>query len=412
MDKSNKHIFFLNFISLFSVKGFDLVITLGLIPYFIVKVGTANYGNYAFIMALMMFFVNILNYGFDLSAVRSIASNRNNDDKMNSVFNEVFSVKLFLIIVLYVIAILLLLIVPRFWKEKELFIFGSLVLIGDFFSLRWFFVGIEKMKFITVISFISNVIFVGLVLLLVKKKSDYILIPLAEAIGMFIVSGLFFIWVIRDHKINIKLLSLKEVVVYLRTNISSLVNLLLPSTTSILIVFLVGIFGIPYEVALTQVGVKISNAFSTVNTVLSTIFYSMINREAGKMMHTRYILLGIGFFLSMVMYFGSSFLIRNWLKLESDSHINYTVQIVQILSPIPFLMGMISCYGINGLLVFHKDKLYSSITLGTSLFIVVFGFFSITKFAILGGAITLVSGRMLYAFLSFYFYKTKIGFNQ
>jgi hypothetical protein len=190
---------------------------------------------------------------------------------------------------------------------------------------------------------------------------------------------------------------------------NAFVNLLLPSTTGVLIVFLVGVFGLPYDVALTQVGIKITSAFATVNTVLTTIFYPMVNREKKNMQPTRYVLIGSGLILSCFMYMGSDFLISNWLHLEEKLDVNHAVTIIEILSPIPFLMGVISSYGINGLLVYLKDQLYRRITVVSTFFIVCSSCFLIPNFPVLGGAITFVIGRALYAILSFYFFNKTVS---
>ena len=70
-----------NTLSLLTLKAIELGLTIGLIPYLILKVGFHNYGVYVFAMSLMLFFVNILSYGFDLSTVREISKNKNEDRK-------------------------------------------------------------------------------------------------------------------------------------------------------------------------------------------------------------------------------------------------------------------------------------------------------------------------------------------
>ena len=409
MNKFKIYHFSQNLVSLFTVKGLDLALTLGLIPYLILKVGITNYGNYAFAMALMLFFVNVLNYGFDLAVVRELAKNKENPVKINQLFNAVFSVKLFLMVLIFFVLLVLVFFVPKFMEFKELYFLASLLLVADLFSLRWLFLGLEKMKFITLISFFSTLIYVGLVLILVNEKQDFIWIPFSEAVGLFLVSGIAFLWVLKEFNIIIRLLSLQEVVIYLRQHFNAYINLLLPSTTGVLVIFLVGLFGLPYAVALTQVGVKITAAFATVNTVLTTVFYPMVNRNQKNILPMRYALLGIGLCLSLFMYFGSHFLISNWLHLENQVDVFNTIQIIEVLSPIPFLMGVISSYGINGLLVYLKDALYSVITVTTTFLMVIISCFLIPKYPIVGGALTFLSGRFLYAFLSFYFFKTKVS---
>ena len=78
---------------MFSVKAIDLAIAVLLIPYLILKVGLQNYGVYAFALALVFFFMNIANYGFNLVAVRDLAKQADKNQKsIGEIFNEVFSV--------------------------------------------------------------------------------------------------------------------------------------------------------------------------------------------------------------------------------------------------------------------------------------------------------------------------------
>ncbi|WP_418263896.1 oligosaccharide flippase family protein [Flavobacterium faecale] len=390
-----------NIISLFAVKGIDLVLTLFLIPFLIVKVGIHNYGIYAFAMSLMLFFVNVLNYGFDLSAVRELAIHKDDPSKVAEIVNMVISVKFCLIIIIYVIIIGLILLVPIFFENRIMYVFSSLLLVGDLFSVRWFFLGLEKMKFISIMSTVSTIIYVLVVLFLIKFQSDFIYIPIAEAIGMFLVSFISFLWVLNKYEIKFKLLPFSKITIYLKANFSSFINLLLPSTYGLTTIFLVGVFGVPYDVTIIQIGMKFTSAFSTVNTIMSTVFYPMVNRDKKNMRPTRLVLLCLGFVLSICMFFGSHFLIVNWLKLESSTDLKYTIQLIKILSPIPFLMGVISSYGVNGILVYFKDKLYSKITVSTTLLMVGFAAYLVPKYHFFGGGIAFLFGRLLYAILLF-----------
>jgi O-antigen/teichoic acid export membrane protein len=188
---------------------------------------------------------------------------------------------------------------------------------------------------------------------------------------------------------------------------------MLPSTYGITSIFLVGVFGFPSDVTIMQVGMKFTSAFSTVNTILSAVFYPMVNREKRNMQPTRFILLGVGFFLSLVMFFGSHFLITNWLQFENSLDMFNTVQLVKVLSPIPFLMGVISGYGVNGLLVFLKDKAYSWITIMASLIMILSAIYLVPRYNFLGGAIAFLLGRSMYALVLYIvFNKTTVDFSK
>lgn len=410
--KKNINILLQNIISLFFVKGIDLILNLFLIPFLITKVGMRNYGIYAFAMALMYFFVNVLNYGFDISAVRELAIHKTDKVKISEIVSKVISVKLFLAVILYVIVFGFIFFIPRFWDHRLMYFFASLVLVGDLFSLRWFFIGMEKMRFISFMSTITTVIYVLVAINSVKIPSDFIYIPLGEFIGMFLVSVGSFLWVIRFYKVQFKLSSLSEILRYLKFNFSSFINLLLPSTYGVTSVFLVGVFGFPFDVTIMQVGVRFTSAFSTINTILSTVFYPMINRDQKNMKFIRLVLLGVGFCFSGFMYFGNDFLVAHWLQLENHLDFLNIVQLIAILSPIPFLMGVVSSYGVNGLLVFFKDVLYSKITVLSTVVMIIFTFFLVPKYHFMGGGIAFLLGRIIYASLLFLaFYNTKERFD-
>jgi hypothetical protein len=170
-------------------------------------------------------------------------------------------------------------------------------------------------------------------------------------------------------------------------------------------VFLVGVFALPVHVSLMQIGVKFSGAFSTVNTVMTSVFYPLVNRNITAMFSTRMVLLGMGFLLSLGMFIFSNFLIANWLSFEGPSHLLQTVLLVKLLSPIPFLVACISSYGWNGLLPLYQDKLYGKITAFAYVVMILAAVLLVPMHSYLGGAVAFLLARIVHAGLSFYFFK-------
>lgn len=391
--------------SLFSIKGIELALTIWLIPYLIFKVGIDNYGIYVFAMALILFFKNVLNYGFNLATVREIARNKHDKIIIDKIFSEVVSVRIFLLVLIYLILIGFIFLIPTYNTNKSLYFFASVILLGELFSLRWFFLGMEQMKFKAIINFLSTLLYIVLVLVLVQNDTDYIWIPFAEGIALLIVSFISFIWVLKKYKIHLKLITLPKIISYLIENFKVFINLLLPSTFSVIAVFLVGVFGLPSQVSMTQIGVKLSNAFTSINAILTQVFYPMVNRNNRLMFTSRIALLVIGIFLSIVMYTSSDLVINAWLRNEPISNLKIIIGIVKILSPLPFLVAVISSYGVNGLLTFFKDSLFSYITIIATLAMIISAWILIPIFSFYGGAMALLIGRMVYAVLTFFSFK-------
>ncbi len=396
-----------NSTSLFLVKLVDLLLTIWLIPYLIFKVGINNYGLYAFSVSIVFILVNILNYGFDLTAVRDIAKNRKNTKVLTKTFNEILSVKFFLFIVLGLLFLACIFLIPALYKDKLLYIYSILILFSHVFSLRWFFLGIEKMKFLFIIRINKTFIYVALVYFFIQLEKDYVLIPLLEGAAMFVVYIATFIVVINKFKIKLEFLKLKEIKDYLIEHFNSFVNLLIPLMFNNTLVFFTGILGLPSQVGMVHIGVKFVNAFSTVNAILTKIFFSISNRtQNNKKLFTYLIIIGV--LLSILMFFGSEYILLKWLEGKSLNYISEIIQLVKVLSPIPFFVALISSYGINGLLVLFKDKVFSRITILSFIFLILFALALIPKIGVLGAGLSLLFSRLIYAITSFIYYKKHV----
>lgn len=397
-----------NVFSLFSLKTIDLVLAIFLIPYLIFKVGVQNYGMYAFALSLVLFFVNIANYGFNLAAVRELSKKPKTKKNISKVFNEVFSVKLYLTCLLYIVLVFLILFTPKFQSNTVLFGIASLLLISDLFTVRWFFLGIEKMKFLPVISLVATLIYVLLVIIFIRQPKHYIYIILFEFLGLLIANGISFAYILLEYSITIRLASFKKVKKYVYLNFSSFINLLIPSVLSNAAVFLVGLFSIPTHVSIMQLGVKFSNAFSTINTIFSQVFYSMVNRRLYTIKISFSVLISFGLLLSVMMFVSADYLIKPWIKIDDTFVLNDIILIIKILSPTPFLMAIISSFGVNGLLVFNRDLLLGNITIIATIVGFIVGFIVVPKYSFIGGAIFLLVVRGIMAVLSYLFFNKKV----
>ena len=356
-----------NSTSLFLIKIIDLVLTIWLIPYLIFKVGLENYGIYAFSLSIVLILVNILNYGFDYTAVREIANSNKAPEVINKVFNETLNVKFFIFTVLMVVALGCILFIPILYQNRLIYLYSLLILFSHVFSLRWFFLSIEKMKFLFVIRANKTFIYVALIYFFINKKIDFVIIPLLEGLSMLIIFSITFFLVINEYNIQIKRSSFKEIKKYLVENFNSFINLLIPTMFNNTLIFLTGVFGIPTQVSVVNIGVKFTSAFSTVNTILTKVFFPISIRTQKSKLSFTY-LIGFGFFLSTLMYFGCEYIINIWLNNKSEDYSLDIIKICKILSLVPFLLSIVSSFGVNGLLVLYKDVLPTANTLSSSKF--------------------------------------------
>lgn len=385
-------------------KAIDALIPLIIIPYLINVVGSEKYGIYAFGFALIFYLINIVQYGFSLSAVRLISLNRENKTKLNSIYSQVFTTQLYLTFTVLFVLSLLVSFVDKFSEYYVIYLFFYILIIGELLTPMWLFLGIEKMRFITIVNLISKSTFAILTFLLVNKESDFIYISLYQSIG-FLISGLTAQYIVFVKlRIKFSLVSFYQVKIMLKDGVSSFLTLITPTIYTNTSIFLIGVFGVPQFVSYMQIGTKVSGAFSVLNTILTNVFYPIINRNNNLFKRVKYIFIFFGSLLSLIMYFCSEFLISIWIP-EDSSEI---IRVVKYLSPTPFLASVISIYGVNGLLVQNKDKLYMIIVAIGSISGFLMGLLLIPKYYYIGGAITVVFALSIKAILSFVYNKKQL----
>ena len=175
-----------NFFSLTLLKALTYLLPLITFPYLIRVLGVDKFGLVMFAQATMYYFEILVDFGFNLSATREVALNAKNKSKLNEIISSVFSIKLVLLIISGLLLLLILSVFDRFSDESLIYYYSFLKVIAFAFFPVWFFQGIEKMKYVTIINIISKVIFTILIFVFIQSEKDYLLVPLVDAFGFMI----------------------------------------------------------------------------------------------------------------------------------------------------------------------------------------------------------------------------------
>ena len=148
------------------------------LPYLISTVGADKYGLVVFAQAIISYFIIFINFGLDVSAVKNVSINRSDNEKLSEVVSSVLIIKAFLFILSFLALGVLLLCVKQFRDNYVLFLLSFLSCLSEILFPVWFYQGVEKMKYITLIRFTSIFFYTVTVFIFIKNESDYLLIPL------------------------------------------------------------------------------------------------------------------------------------------------------------------------------------------------------------------------------------------
>ena len=172
-----------NFSYLTLIQVFNLVLPLIIYPYLIKVLGKEVYGTIIFTQTVATYFTIFINFGFNIFGAKEIAINKENIKKTNEIFSSILTIKSIFWIISILILIISLFLLQIETDEILLYIFSFLICIHEVLFPQWFFQGIEKMKYNTIINLTIKILFIILTLFFVQTKEQYLLVPLLNSIG-------------------------------------------------------------------------------------------------------------------------------------------------------------------------------------------------------------------------------------
>lgn len=261
-----------NFISLFILQGANYILPLITVPYLFRVLGVEKYGLINFSASFIQYFVVLTDFGYNLSATKLIAENRDKEELRDRIFNNVMLSKLLLLIIGFVITLAIVLSFEKFSGDKTIYIITYGLVVGSVLFPIWFFQGMEKMKYITLITISTRILAIVPIFFLVRSDADYLWVPTLNSIGV-IVAGLISLRIVR-RKFNVSLFytSWKEIIDSLKESSGFFLSRVSVSIYTISNTFVLGLvlgnIAVGYYVAAEKVFLALQNAYTPLNNAI------------------------------------------------------------------------------------------------------------------------------------------------
>lgn len=173
------------------------------IPIVSQALGPEGLGIYNYTNSIAQYFVLFAGLGIGVYGNRQIAINRDNQTKLSQTFWELFSLSSFFT----VISLCGYFILISFFDGRVFFYYQSLIIIGAFFDISWFFMGVEDFKKISLSSLVTQLISFILIVKYVNDGNDlgvYILIQSANILFSQLIMWSYLSKYIKITKISLK----------------------------------------------------------------------------------------------------------------------------------------------------------------------------------------------------------------
>lgn len=356
------------------------------LPYLISTVGADKYGLVVFAQAVISYFIILVNFGLDVSAVKNVSVNRNDRVKLSEVVSSVLIIKGVLFLISFLVLLLLLLCVRQFRENYVLFLLSFLSCLSEILFPVWFYQGVEKMKYITLIRFTSIFFYTVTVFIFIKQESDYLLIPLLQSLGWIVSGVVSFFMLIRVEKISLFIPAFAPVKLYFTESIPFFVSRVSVVINASMAKTICGIFFSMHEVAAFDLAQKIAMTALIPLQMLNQAIFPHIAKTRDRLFVNRCfrLILGATVLIILVVYVCAPWVVR----ILSDGELPDSAIILRALCLFIFSGGITSYTGSPVLVSFGYAKPFNrSVILSTFVLIAIYillyftNSFSIINFA-------------------------------
>jgi PST family polysaccharide transporter len=406
MDNEKK-IIAKNYVALLFIQGTNFILPLIIFPYLVRTLGSEKYGLVMVAQSVALFLTIIVDFGFNISATREVANLKNDKEKLSQFYWNVFSIKLALIIVTFLLLLGLIICVDKFSVDPLVYLFSFGLVLGQAIFPTWFFQGIEKMQVITIVNVAAKLFFTISLFFVVLSPADYEYVPIFNGLG-FVISGLFgFVFSLQYVKFVFpKLSQVKEII----ENSSSLffsnfaVSLYTSSNTLILGFFagdsIAGVYA-SMEKLILAIKSMYSPFYQAIFPNLSTKPYDEIRSYIDKM---RIPIGFLGLVISIIIFFGAKQILM--LAFDDAIIVGYSL-VFQILGLISILSSLNMLYVTLYFPSIKKYKIRMKILISGGFLNLIIALSLVKFYTIYGVAISAVTTELFILLLAVYFYYKK-----
>ncbi|SFE65217.1 oligosaccharide flippase family protein [Spirosoma endophyticum] len=405
--------FAINVVSLFSVNVANMLLPLLTVPYVVRIIGPERLGLLNFSQAYVAYFTLLINYGFEMSAVRTIAANRTDKALVNRTFSEVIAGKTLLWILSTLVFAGITWFTPDFRSHIVLHTCTYITCIGVVLFPIWIYQAMEDLGRVAMFNLGVKILFTLSVFLLIRQPDDYIYQNLSISVAQVVVSVVALYVALRRFDLTFTWPSIAQLITRFREDstlfFSSVMITLYAGST----VFLLGLLGNAYDVGIFSAGSRLEGiARSFVSLGLNQAFFPIVasafgsGREDGlRVVRTTFFpLVAFMTVVSLVLWV----IAPVFITLFYGDKFHDAILVLRIVSLLPILIGVSNLLGLHTMLNLRMDKAFFRITAIGSVVGLALNSLLIQKMGFIGAAYAWVAAEA-YIALSMYVYLRSKG---
>ncbi len=367
LSKSVMKRFAINVASLFSVHVANMLLPLLTVPYVVRIIGPERLGLLNFSLAYVAYFTLLINYGFEMAAVRAIAANRSNKQLVNQVFSQVLTGKALLFGLSTVIFCGISFFNPVFKAHLWLHVCTYMSCVGIVLFPIWLFQAMEDLSRVAVFNLLVKVLFTLSVFLFIRQPDDYIYQNLSVSVAQVLVSVVALVVAMRRFRVSFHLPSVADMKIRFREDSTLFFSSVMITLYAGSATLLLGLLTTPYNVGIFSAGTRLESiARAFVGLALNQAFFPIVanafgqGREQGlKVVQTTFFPLAI---LMLIVSAGLWIIAPVFITLFYGHKFEDAILVLRIVSLLPITIGLSNLMGMHTMLNLRMDRAFFVIT--------------------------------------------------
>ncbi len=396
-----------NFSYLAVLQMITLLVPIITLPHLFRVLGDTTWGVVVFAQSVALYLGILVSFGFNISATKDISIHRDDTSKISEIVSSVLILKGALFIVSLLIITVLIYTIPFLQDYKLLFLLSMWFCLYEFVFPIWYFQGLEKMKYITLINLGSRFIFLILIFVLIREESDYLLVPVINGIGSIFSGLMAMIIIFKKDKVKFFIPKITTLTYYFKESspifLSNLSQLYIKMNKIIIGAFI----GLD-QVAYYDVAEKITNLMKVPISLISQTVFPKIVKDKSLSFINKILKLNLGIqaVLLLIVIPTAPYLVK--LLSGKDIPLAVTSLIILSFTVIPVVIN--NSMAVQTLLAFDLKKYFTRSIVGSG---IVYGILILTMYIfdiwhLYGICLAVLISELATSLLSIYYVKKNV----
>lgn len=371
-----------------------VLIPLLLTPYISRVLGAEGIGIYSYTQAIAMYFVLFAMLGIEHHGSRSIATVRDNSEKLNRTFSNLVWLRIaisFVTIIFYAIFI-----ASSSDEYRIFFIVQAPLVISALFDITWFFAGLENFRVVTVRNVLIRTISLILVFIFVNDRSDLWIYTIIMSTGVLL--GQVSVWLLVKRYISFVKPSLSEIKPHIRPLLVLFIPVIALSVYNVLNRIMLGAMADSVELgffANSRALVSIPTGFIIASNTVMIPRIANINAAGNDSEKSRLTLISMKYvmLLAFAMAFGIAAIANDFAPLFFGPEFADIDRLIVVLCIILPFLAFSNTLAAQYIVPHSKDMVYAASTVFAAVMSIVANLLFIPQYGAMGAVIGVIAAE-------------------